>query len=189
MAPRPRRNRRDRRIPARVSRSTPNVRAIASSSAATSSPTARSPTRNGANSSKTAAMKRRLCGFRTAGRGSQQESIAAPLYWSEDGTEFTLGGRRAIDWAAPVANVSYFEADAFARWAGARLPTEAEWEDFSASADPRLGNQLDEAGPVAPAPGGGVFGDVWEWTAKRIRIISGFHSAPRAPSASITASS
>ena len=111
---------------------------------------------------------------------AQQESVAAPLYWSKDGTEFTLGGRRSIDWAAPVANVSYFEADAFARWAGARLPTEAEWEDFSVSADPRLGNQLDQAGPVAPSPGGGVFGDVWEWTQSAFASYPGFTTAPGA---------
>ena len=94
----------------------------------------------------------------------QREQVASPLYWREGHREFTLGGSREIDWAAPVAHVSYFEADAFARWAGARLPTEAEWEDFAASADPSLGNQLDEAGACAPRPGGGVFGDVWEWT-------------------------
>jgi len=75
----------------------------------------------------------------------QQQGIEAPLYWHNNGTEFTLAGRREIDGAAPVAHVSYFEADAFARWAGARLPTEAEWESFAASADPNLGNQLDEA--------------------------------------------
>jgi formylglycine-generating enzyme required for sulfatase activity len=94
----------------------------------------------------------------------QREGIAAPLYWREEDTAVTLGGRREIDWAAPVAQVSYFEADAFARWAGARLPTEAEWEDFAASADPMIGNQLDEPGAVVPRPGGGIFGDVWEWT-------------------------
>jgi ergothioneine biosynthesis protein EgtB len=107
----------------------------------------------------------------------QREQIAAPLYWSEDGSEFTLGGRREIDWAAPVAHVSYFEADAFARWAGARLPSEAEWEDFAGSADPMIGNQLDEAGAVLPRPGGGVFGDVWEWTQSAFASYPGFAPA------------
>ena len=110
----------------------------------------------------------------------QQESIAAPLYWGDDGTEFSLGGRREIDWAAPVAHISYFEADAFSRWAGARLPTEAEWEDFSSSADPNLGNQLDEARAVAPRPGGGIFGDVWEWTQCAFASYPGFAPAPGA---------
>jgi ergothioneine biosynthesis protein EgtB len=107
----------------------------------------------------------------------QQEGICAPLYWREEGSEFTLGGRREIDWAAPVAHVSYYEADAFARWAGARLPTECEWEDFAASADPMIGNQLDEAGAVAPRPGGGVFGDVWEWTVSAFAPYPGFKPA------------
>jgi ergothioneine biosynthesis protein EgtB len=107
----------------------------------------------------------------------QRESIGAPLYWREGKTEFTLGGRRAIDWAAPVAHVSFFEADAFARWAGARLPTEAEWESFAASADPGIGNQLDEAGAVVPRPGGGVLGDVWEWTASAFAPYPGFNPA------------
>jgi ergothioneine biosynthesis protein EgtB len=107
----------------------------------------------------------------------QQEAITAPLYWSEDGTEFTLAGRREIDPAAPVAHVSLFEADAFARWAGARLPTEAEWEDFAASADPQLGNQLDHAGAVVPRPGGGIFGDVWEWTQSAFPPYPGFAPA------------
>jgi ergothioneine biosynthesis protein EgtB len=106
----------------------------------------------------------------------QREQIAAPLYWRGD-TEFTLGGRRDIDWAAPMAHLSYFEADAFARWAGARLPTEAEWEDFAASADPTLGNQLDRAAPVVPRPGGGIFGDVWEWTQSAFASYPGFAPA------------
>ena len=107
----------------------------------------------------------------------QQEGSAAPLYWHEDGSEFTLGGRREIDWAAPVAHVSFYEADAFARWAGARLPTEAEWEDLAASADPMIGNQLDTAGAVAPQPGGGMFGDVWEWTRSAFAPYPGFAPA------------
>jgi len=107
----------------------------------------------------------------------QQEGSAAPLYWHEDGSEFTLGGRREIDWAAPVAHVSFYEADAFARWAGARLPTEAEWEDLAASADPMIGNQLDTAGAVAPQPAGGMFGDVWEWTRSAFAPYPGFAPA------------
>jgi ergothioneine biosynthesis protein EgtB len=107
----------------------------------------------------------------------QREAIAAPLYWREDGSEFTLGGRRDIDWAAPVAHVSYFEADAFARWAGARLPTETEWEDFAASADALIGNQLDEPGAVVPRPGGGMFGDTWEWTRSAFASYPGFAPA------------
>ena len=108
----------------------------------------------------------------------QREAVAAPLNWNDDGeSAFTLGGRRAIDWAAPVAHVSFFEADAFARWAGARLPTEAEWEDFAASADPHLGHQLDSAGAVAPSPGGALFGDCWEWTASAFASYPGFKPA------------
>jgi len=107
----------------------------------------------------------------------QQEKMTSPLYWREDGTQFTLGGRRAIDWAAPVAHVSFFEADAFARWAGSRLPTEAEWESFASSADPHLGNQLDAAAAVVPRPGGGIFGDVWEWTQSAFSPYPGFAPA------------
>ena len=105
----------------------------------------------------------------------QREAIAAPLYWRDGETVFTLGGRRPIDWAAPVSHVSYFEADAYARWANARLPTEAEWEDFAATADPALGNQLDNVGgAVAPRPGGSLFGDVWEWTSSAFAPYPGF---------------
>jgi ergothioneine biosynthesis protein EgtB len=107
----------------------------------------------------------------------QREGVSAPLYWGEDGTELTLGGRREVEKAAPVAHVSYYEADAFARWAGARLPTEAEWESFAASADPYLGNQLDGAQAVASRPGGGLFGDVWEWTQSAFAAYPGFAPA------------
>ena len=107
----------------------------------------------------------------------QREGIEAPLYWRDDGAMFTLAGRREIDGAAPVAHVSFYEADAFARWAGARLPTEAEWEDFASSADPWLGHQLDEAGPVVPRAGAAVFGDVWQWTASAFHPYPGFRIA------------
>jgi ergothioneine biosynthesis protein EgtB len=107
----------------------------------------------------------------------QREQVSAPLYWRDEATEFTLAGRREIDWAAPVSHVSFYEADAFARWAGARLPTECESEDFAASADPTIGNQLDGAGPVLPRPGGGMFGDVWEWTQSAFASYPGFAPA------------
>lgn len=107
----------------------------------------------------------------------QRERVSAPLYWREDGSAFTLAGRRPIDPAASVAHVSFYEADAFARWAGTRLPTEAEWEDFASSADPNLGNQLDCAGAAMPAPPGDIFGDVWEWTGSAFAPYPGFAPA------------
>ena len=107
----------------------------------------------------------------------QRARIEAPLYWHGDGSAFTLAGRREIDQAAPVAHVSFYEADAFARWAGARLPTEAEWENFAESADPFLGNQLDRAEAVLPKPGGGIFGDAWEWSASAYLPYPGFATA------------
>ncbi|WP_300973412.1 ergothioneine biosynthesis protein EgtB [Sphingomonas sp. LHG3406-1] len=104
----------------------------------------------------------------------RRERVTAPLYWLDDGDSFTLAGRRALDPHAPVAHVSYFEADAFARWAGVRLPTEAEWEVLARSADAAGGNQLDEAGAVMPMPGGALFGDVWCWTGSAFLAHPGF---------------
>jgi len=107
----------------------------------------------------------------------QEGGISAPLYWRADDTEFTLGARREIEWAAPVSHISFYEADAFARWSGARLPTEAEWESFAISADPNMGNQLDDAAAIAPRPGGGIFGDAWEWTTSSFTPYPGFAPA------------
>ncbi|CAA9488044.1 MAG: FIG00635908: hypothetical protein [uncultured Sphingomonas sp.] len=107
----------------------------------------------------------------------QREQVTAPLYWRGDGCAFTLAGRRELDRAAPVAHISYYEADAFARWAGARLPTEAEWESLAASSNPAGGNQLDRAGPAMPHPDGALFGDVWNWTASAFLPYPRFQSA------------
>jgi len=105
-----------------------------------------------------------------------QEGWSCPLYWSEDlASEFTLGGLRDIDDSAPVTHVSFYEADAFARWAAARLPTEFEWETF-ATGKPVQGN-LFESGYLHPVAGGDacqVFGDVWEWTSSPYSAYPGF---------------
>jgi ergothioneine biosynthesis protein EgtB len=115
----------------------------------------------------------------------KENGIEAPLYWrrnGEDWQRFGLDGLRPVDPAEPVCHISYYEADAFARWAKARLPTEAEWEAIAATLDPDDGNFLDEAGPVRPlaASGSGarqMFGDVWEWTMSAFSPYPGFKPA------------
>ena len=117
---------------------------------------------------------------------ARANGIEAPLYWRRgDGAwlRFGLDGLHPLDPAEPVCHVSWYEADAFARWAGARLPTEAEWEAAAAPLDPRSGNQLDEAGPVRPRPPASasglrqMFGDVWEWTGSAFLPYPGFAPA------------
>jgi ergothioneine biosynthesis protein EgtB len=120
------------------------------------------------------------------------ERIRAPAYWKrEDGAWriFTLRGTRELDLDEPVAHVSYYEADAYARWVGARLPREDEWE-LAASEVPVDGNFVESGAlhprPVAAAAGGelaapaGLFGDVWEWTQSPYVAYPGFSASPGA---------
>jgi len=100
-----------------------------------------------------------------------REGWDAPCYWefsNGEWFEMTLGGLRPLNFGAPVTHVSYYEANAYATWAGRRLPTEAEWE-WAASDLPIDGNFVDSGRlHPAPAPPGKelkqLFGDVWEWT-------------------------
>ena len=100
----------------------------------------------------------------------RQNRIAAPSYW-RDGDHFTHTGWQPRDANAPVTHISYFEADAFATWAGKRLPTEFEWEAIARGQegdapahDPAGGNQLDGAAPPLPRGSEGLFGDCWQFT-------------------------
>ena len=103
----------------------------------------------------------------------REHDIQRPNYWRGDGEdwrEYTVFGERDIDAHAPACHISFYEAAAYAAWAGARLPTEFEWERASADAI-NDGAFLKEGSPCVPAPaaaGEGIsqmFGDVWEWTA------------------------
>jgi ergothioneine biosynthesis protein EgtB len=118
----------------------------------------------------------------------QQEGWQAPLYWDQRDDQwwqFTLSGFQPVNPDEPVTHISYFEADAFARWAGARLPTETEWEVAAESA-PMVGN-FAESGrfhpqPLESTPDGlaQMYGDVWEWTQSSYSAYPGFRTAPGA---------
>ncbi len=118
------------------------------------------------------------------------ERWRAPLYWvqSNGGTwrEHTLAGLRPLELDAPACHLSYYEADAYARWADARLPTEAEWE-VAAAELPIEGNFVESGAlhPRAAAPGprgepAQMFGDVWEWTQSAYAPYPGYRTPPGA---------
>ncbi|WP_245804619.1 ergothioneine biosynthesis protein EgtB [Erythrobacter tepidarius] len=106
----------------------------------------------------------------------QREGITAPLYWRDD-RYFTHQGWQSRDPHAPVTHISFYEADAFATWAGARLPTEFEWEAIAASHDPAAGTQLDGAAPPMPQGSAGLFGDGWQFTRSAYLPYPGFRVA------------
>ena len=122
----------------------------------------------------------------------QARGWMAPLYWSQGRGGwriFSLAGEHELIGAEPVCHLSFYEADAFARWWGARLPTEVEWE-LAAAAIPVLGNfqeseqyhprPLASGHPPANTHPGQLFGDVWEWTASPYVPYPGYRSAPGA---------
>lgn len=112
----------------------------------------------------------------------QQQKWQAPLYWEKQAgnwSTMTLAGMRSVDLQAPVTHVSFYEASAYARWAGKRLPSEAEWE--IASKDLPIKGNFVESGLLQPAATTQttalkqMFGDVWEWTQSAYMPFPGYH--------------
>ncbi|MDB4982048.1 MAG: uncharacterized protein JWM82_2800 [Myxococcales bacterium] len=108
----------------------------------------------------------------------RRDGWRAPLYWEPRGDAwavFTLHGLRAVDEGETVAHVSHYEADAFARWAGLRLPTEDEWE--RAAAEAPVEGRFCEGGVLHPGPARpSLFGDVWQWTQSAYGAYPGYRA-------------
>jgi ergothioneine biosynthesis protein EgtB len=109
------------------------------------------------------------------------QNLRAPIYWFQDEQgawqEFTLHGPQPLDLNRPVTHVSLFEADAYAHWAGARLPTEAEWEYAAAQAPLETGS-LHPAGAAASGDGlRQMYGHCWQWTSSSYAPYPGFAAA------------
>jgi ergothioneine biosynthesis protein EgtB len=120
---------------------------------------------------------------------AQENEWSEPFYWETRDGEwwiYTLQGMRPVDDSEPVCHLTYFEADAYARWAGHRLPTEAEWE--VAAADLPVEGNFADAGRFHPAPAAPgpvatlrqMYGDVWEWTASQYSPYPGYRPPPGA---------
>ncbi len=122
----------------------------------------------------------------------QENEWSEPFYWERRGGDwwqYTLGGMRPVDPSEPACHLSYYEADAYARWAGARLPTEEEWE--AAAREAPIEGNLAESGRFHPAPLAGpaaeagappraLYGDVWEWTRSPYSPYPGYEPPPGA---------
>ena len=106
----------------------------------------------------------------------EREGWERPLYWTADGNERRFDSLEPLAGELPVMHVSWFEADAYARWRGSRLPSEAEWERAAAAFDSERGalDQLD----FGPGPAGPFVGDCWEWTTSEFGGYPGFEAYP-----------
>jgi iron(II)-dependent oxidoreductase len=106
-----------------------------------------------------------------------EEGAERPLYWTAEGRERRFDRTAPLEPGLPVMHVSWFEADAYARWAGGRLPTEIEWEKAATAVGEGERGNLDQL-DFGPGPAGPFVGDCWEWTASELTGYPGFRAFP-----------